>query len=170
MDQLHPELAEEEIAHEARRGPLLLSRGFGDFPCLGGADFPFRRGDRGRHRGLLLVTYTPSSRLHRSVPMRSALQLALPLALSISLAAQAPPRATSPAPALILVKAGRLIDGRADAPQSNVAILIEGEAIKAAGPLPQVQGQRSEEHTSELQSRLHLVCRLLLEKKKKKKQ
>src|SRR2546429_6131624 len=28
---------------------------------------------------------------------------------------------------------------------------------------------RSEEHTSELQSRLHLVCRLLLEKKKKKK-
>src|SRR5205809_8026858 len=28
---------------------------------------------------------------------------------------------------------------------------------------------RSEEHTSELQSRLHLVCRLLLEKKKKNK-
>src|SRR2546422_8235312 len=27
-------------------------------------------------------------------------------------------------------------------------------------------GARSEEHTSELQSRLHLVCRLLLEKKK----
>src|SRR2546422_11128213 len=34
-----------------------------------------------------------------------------------------------------------------------------------AGPL----GRRSEEHTSELQSRLHLVCRLLLEKKKNKK-
>src|SRR5687768_17851647 len=31
-----------------------------------------------------------------------------------------------------------------------------------------VTGARSEEHTSELQSRLHLVCRLLLEKKKKK--
>src|SRR5437660_3536835 len=29
-------------------------------------------------------------------------------------------------------------------------------------------GPRSEEHTSELQSRGHLVCRLLLEKKKKK--
>src|SRR2546429_6015531 len=28
-------------------------------------------------------------------------------------------------------------------------------------------GERSEEHTSELQSRLHLVCRLLLEKKTK---
>src|SRR2546422_5836887 len=30
-----------------------------------------------------------------------------------------------------------------------------------------LQAERSEEHTSELQSRLHLVCRLLLEKKKK---
>src|SRR2546422_5540846 len=30
-----------------------------------------------------------------------------------------------------------------------------------------VAAARSEEHTSELQSRLHLVCRLLLEKKKK---
>src|SRR2546422_4155981 len=30
-----------------------------------------------------------------------------------------------------------------------------------------VANDRSEEHTSELQSRLHLVCRLLLEKKKK---
>src|SRR2546429_4326463 len=36
--------------------------------------------------------------------------------------------------------------------------------------LPSRRGiiQRSEEHTSELQSRLHLVCRLLLEKKKRK--
>src|SRR2546422_7115253 len=39
--------------------------------------------------------------------------------------------------------------------------------------LPEVKKEdvkvtRSEEHTSELQSRLHLVCRLLLEKKKKK--
>src|SRR2546422_6711302 len=35
---------------------------------------------------------------------------------------------------------------------------------------PDAQQQaRSEEHTSELQSRLHLVCRLLLEKKKKNK-
>src|SRR2546429_9938282 len=32
---------------------------------------------------------------------------------------------------------------------------------------PQFTYYRSEEHTSELQSRLHLVCRLLLEKKKK---
>src|SRR2546429_1799231 len=32
---------------------------------------------------------------------------------------------------------------------------------------PRATATRSEEHTSELQSRLHLVCRLLLEKKKK---
>src|SRR2546429_6872228 len=37
--------------------------------------------------------------------------------------------------------------------------------LERAGHVSQV---RSEEHTSELQSRLHLVCRLLLEKKKKK--
>src|SRR2546429_7447315 len=37
-------------------------------------------------------------------------------------------------------------------------------------PLAAGRAKRSEEHTSELQSRLHLVCRLLLEKKKKKKQ
>src|SRR3989442_11625987 len=35
-------------------------------------------------------------------------------------------------------------------------------------PVP-ITATRSEEHTSELQSRPHLVCRLLLEKKKKKK-
>src|SRR2546422_1287960 len=40
----------------------------------------------------------------------------------------------------------------------------------ARSPLPRdfALEDRSEEHTSELQSRLHLVCRLLLEKKKKK--
>src|SRR5687768_17658076 len=36
-------------------------------------------------------------------------------------------------------------------------------------PVTSANSIRSEEHTSELQSRLHLVCRLLLEKKKKKK-
>src|SRR5260370_17491753 len=36
-------------------------------------------------------------------------------------------------------------------------------------PCPSWHRRRSEEHTSELQSHLNLVCRLLLEKKKKKK-
>src|SRR5687768_18335836 len=39
-------------------------------------------------------------------------------------------------------------------------------ALVAATP-DEARRVRSEEHTSELQSRLHLVCRLLLEKKKK---
>src|SRR5712675_3783656 len=37
---------------------------------------------------------------------------------------------------------------------------------QAGGLQSALQPARSEEHTSELQSRLHLVCRLLLEKKK----
>src|SRR3712207_7991915 len=45
---------------------------------------------------------------------------------------------------------------------------IWGEPVKT--PLPHISGSdvagRSEEHTSELQSRQYLVCRLLLEKKK----
>src|SRR2546425_9657548 len=39
-----------------------------------------------------------------------------------------------------------------------------------AGKEPEGSGKRSEEHTSELQSLAYLVCRLLLEKKKKAKQ
>src|SRR5256884_790282 len=43
-------------------------------------------------------------------------------------------------------------------------------SLEAPAPnAPSVPASRSEEHTSELQSRLHLVCRLLLEKKKKNK-
>ena len=47
-----------------------------------------------------------------------------------------------------------------------------GSHLSPSHPLPTPRGRaasfaaRSEEHTSELQSRLHLVCRLLLEKKK----
>src|SRR2546422_7271075 len=45
---------------------------------------------------------------------------------------------------------------------SELALLYE-----AARDPERAARHRSEEHTSELQSRLHLVCRLLLEKKKK---
>src|SRR3712207_8514626 len=40
-------------------------------------------------------------------------------------------------------------------------------ARSVGGQDPREHGDRSEEHTSELQSRQYLVCRLLLEKKKK---
>src|SRR2546422_8629048 len=42
-----------------------------------------------------------------------------------------------------------------------------GDVHLTAADLRRSERERSEEHTSELQSRLHLVCRLLLEKKKK---
>src|SRR6266436_9043102 len=42
-----------------------------------------------------------------------------------------------------------------------------GDPTRGRAAAPATGGARSEEHTSELQSRLHLVCRLLLEKKKK---
>src|SRR5690348_17475889 len=40
-------------------------------------------------------------------------------------------------------------------------------AIRGGRDAPENEDPRSEEHTSELQSPVHLVCRLLLEKKKK---
>src|SRR2546422_7074206 len=58
-----------------------------------------------------------------------------------------------------------------------VPVRDDGDLLQLAGPGDLLQEpigmrhvaldlERSEEHTSELQSRLHLVCRLLLEKKK----
>jgi imidazolonepropionase-like amidohydrolase len=41
----------------------------------------------------------------------------------------------------VLIKAGRLVDGRSPQVQTNVGLLIEGERIKAVGPLAQIQGQ-----------------------------
>src|SRR6266576_1731171 len=71
--------------------------------------------------------------------MRTPPGLALVVALAAPLPAQAPRAAPVPPP--VLIKAGRLIDGRSDAAQSNVGIVVEGERIKAVGPLAQVQGQ-----------------------------
>src|SRR5687768_17650024 len=57
---------------------------------------------------------------------------------------------------------------RARAPDGAADLAPVRGPVPPAGKLPPAFGHaRSEEHTSELQSRLHLVCRLLLEKKKK---
>src|SRR2546422_4052249 len=61
--------------------------------------------------------------------------------------------------------AARHAERRGDGVQDRQSALHGGRPGGGGGG-PQA---RSEEHTSELQSRLHLVCRLLLEKKKKKK-
>ncbi len=51
------------------------------------------------------------------------------------------PVASAQTPQMVLIKAGRLVDGRSATVQPNVGILIEGERIKAVGPLAQIQGQ-----------------------------
>src|SRR2546429_963479 len=67
--------------------------------------------------------------------------------------------------ALILFQYGALADRPAyDERAWRPAAMVAGAAM--AHILLQHRANRSEEHTSELQSRLHLVCRLLLEKKK----
>src|SRR5439155_26574067 len=64
----------------------------------------------------------------------------------------------------------RAARGHRPAPAVEGGVVPAGRRLRAAGlRRPARGGGRSEEHTSELQSRGHLVCRLLLEKKKKKK-
>src|SRR3712207_7429714 len=61
-------------------------------------------------------------------------------------------------------------------PEDGIAVLRLGEvpevrvldAARVMARIAIIPRRRSEEHTSELQSRQYLVCRLLLEKKKKK--
>src|SRR5258708_24329916 len=51
----------------------------------------------------------------------------------------------------------------------QMRVLAAGLAAERRGEENRIRDRRSEEHTSELQSPDHLVCRLLLEKKKTKK-
>src|SRR3989449_7512227 len=90
-----------------------------------------------------------------------------------------PPRKTSPSnavensqifphfmsPRCTAASASTII--RLDIRRSNVLTDVKGMFRISCGYGPTTL-RRSEEHTSELQSRLHLVCRLLLEKKKEK--
>src|SRR3712207_8117244 len=62
-------------------------------------------------------------------------------------------------------------DGEADVVggESEIDAVLRVPELREDGVLVEVRaaaGRRSEEHTSELQSRQYLVCRLLLEKKK----
>src|SRR2546422_2319257 len=68
---------------------------------------------------------------------------------------------------------GRIALMRRTFVSSVVLMVISAASLRAQGPVQttpldrsSLDTTRSEEHTSELQSRLHLVCRLLLEKKK----
>src|SRR2546429_7255371 len=74
-----------------------------------------------------------------------------------------PPRSTL-FPYTTLFRSERAPGHRAGVRPRDLVREAAGAARRGAGA-PGGE-QRSEEHTSELQSRLHLVCRLLLEKKK----
>src|SRR5690348_17461765 len=68
----------------------------------------------------------------------------------------AKPRFRTFSPARSLTPPGRVLN-----PWTSQGVFVRASACRICRP-------RSEEHTSELQSPVHLVCRLLLEKKKKK--
>src|SRR2546422_1640720 len=81
-----------------------------------------------------------------------------------------PPRSTL-FPYTTLFRSQLADDPKSDYMAHTVA-MFANYADRPREALAVMQGRdagRSEEHTSELQSRLHLVCRLLLEKKKKTK-
>src|SRR3712207_7235538 len=71
---------------------------------------------------------------------------------------------------------GYILRGELDVAHGIAANVVAERFLMAKGAAPRVAalgayfllrvGDRSEEHTSELQSRQYLVCRLLLEKKK----
>src|SRR2546422_6337492 len=63
---------------------------------------------------------------------------------------------------------GYLVGRVLQAPDTGMSYVVAHGVVRVPQVIADGATERSEEHTSELQSRLHLVCRLLLEKKKKK--
>src|SRR3712207_8528960 len=83
-----------------------------------------------------------------------------------------PPRSTLfPYTTLFRSRGRRVVLYRARRPKDRSVVggASRKSPARPSGPLrrpPELRSRRSEEHTSELQSRQYLVCRLLLEKKK----
>src|SRR5690348_17418323 len=73
--------------------------------------------------------------------------------------------AVGAAPARDRERGGAADGWQAPSRPGGAAVMAAGADRSEAGP--HLAGDRSEEHTSELQSPVHLVCRLLLEKKNK---
>src|SRR2546422_6715630 len=92
--------------------------------------------------------------------LRTTVVIGMPHRTAVSKSSPVMPNAASP------MKFTQNLSGAA-----SLAPMIRPRPVPSACDLPQPMyprgAVRSEEHTSELQSRLHLVCRLLLEKKKK---
>src|SRR3712207_7023969 len=79
---------------------------------------------------------------------------------AVTLAGEPEPALGARRDALQVVRTGRRTDR--DAPRDHRGAVRHVDAVQVG-----LGGVRSEEHTSELQSRQYIVCRLLLEKKKK---
>src|SRR5207253_10683154 len=109
-----------------------------------------------QYEQLLLSTVT----LSHCFPISSQLLLSLFFFLMI----QRPPRSTLFPYTTLFRSKDRLFSSRPSSPVPR-----RGRHSSPLRHLRNCPWRRSEEHTSELQSRGHLVCRLLLEKKKKKK-
>src|SRR3712207_7043942 len=79
-----------------------------------------------------------------------------------------PPRSTL-FPYTTLFRSARLVPGERQRRDADVGVVALGVGVGVVAVVlvdpPAVAQPRSEEHTSELQSRQYLVCRLLLEKK-----
>src|SRR5690625_3253655 len=125
-----------------------------------------------------------------SAPAPAARSATAPSATPAPSPASPPPPASTPAPAASapatpgsakqVAAAMGPLSGDAQAGKAKAAVCGACHGIDGNSSMPQypklagqnehyIVEQRSEEHTSELQSRGHLVCRLLLEKKKKSK-
>src|SRR5882672_9289526 len=97
-----------------------------------------------------MVNLSRRGNLHRSASGGAGVSSPVPLFLGdlvralhigiLSISTAATLAAQAPAPQ-VLIKAGRLIDGRSAQVQTSIGILIEGERIRAVGPLAQIQGQ-----------------------------
>src|SRR5260370_16572575 len=66
------------------------------------------------------------------------------------------------------MRPGEVITAEVVRVEHNFVVVNAGLKSEAYVPIDEFKNDRSEEHTSELQSHLNLVCRLLLEKKKTK--
>src|SRR3989449_1352616 len=130
----------------------------------------------GRERALAIFPRSVPPRLARVSDRASEVavyRLAGPGALAVAVAAglEVPPTAGHVLPRPDGGETARATEGAPFVLQVTVpaaAAALLAARLEAAGAVAAGPATRSEEHTSELQSRLHLVCRLLLEKKKKK--
>src|SRR2546422_4501388 len=76
-------------------------------------------------------------------------------------------RFTVNTPLRVWKRTGHVVWFRSVSTWADANVACPQRSISTSGVNQRKSKLRSEEHTSELQSRLHLVCRLLLEKKKK---